>query len=36
MFGLIACRETVTSREEVRPMNAVSLWVLSRLFTVGD
>jgi hypothetical protein len=28
-------RATVTSREEVRPMNAVSMWVLSLVVTVG-
>jgi hypothetical protein len=28
-------RETVTSREEVRPMNAVRTWVLSLVVTVG-
>jgi hypothetical protein len=27
--------ETVTSREEVRPMNVVSMWVLRLFFTVG-
>jgi hypothetical protein len=27
-------RETVTSREEVRPMNAVTMWVLPLVFTV--
>ena len=27
-------RETVISREEVRPMNAVSMWVLPLVFTV--
>ena len=27
-------RETVTSREEVRPMNAVTVWVLPLVFTV--
>ena len=28
-------RQTVTSREEVRPMNAVTMWVLPLVFTVG-
>lgn len=28
-------RETVMSREEVRPMNAVTMWVLPLVFTVG-
>jgi hypothetical protein len=28
-------RETVTSREEVRPMNATTMWVLPLVFTVG-
>jgi hypothetical protein len=27
-------RETVTSREEVRPMNAITMWVLPLVFTV--
>ena len=27
-------RETVTPREEVRPMNAVTMWVLPLVFTV--
>lgn len=27
-------RETVTSREEVRPMNAIFVWVLPLVFTV--
>jgi hypothetical protein len=27
--------QAVTSREEVRPMNAVSVWVLPRFVTVG-
>jgi hypothetical protein len=26
--------ETVTSRKEVRPMNAVTMWVLPLVFTV--
>lgn len=33
-FRLIGVRETVTSREEVRPMNAVTMWVLPLVFTV--
>jgi hypothetical protein len=28
-------RETVTPREEVRPMNAVRMWVLPLVVTVG-
>jgi len=28
-------RQTVTSLEEVRPMNAVSMWVLPLFVTVG-
>jgi len=28
-------RETVTSREEVRPMNAGTMWVLPLVFAVG-
>jgi len=28
-------RETVTSREEVRPMNVLTMWVLPLVFTVG-
>jgi hypothetical protein len=28
-------RETVTSREEVRPMNAVTMWVLPLVYAVG-
>jgi hypothetical protein len=28
-------RETATSREEVRPMNAITMWVLPLVFTVG-
>jgi hypothetical protein len=27
--------ETVPSREEVRPMNAIAMWVLPLVFTVG-
>ena len=28
-------RETVTSREEVRPMNVLTMWVLPLVFTAG-
>jgi hypothetical protein len=34
--SLIACPETVKHREEVRPMNAVFLWVLPLVVTVGE
>jgi hypothetical protein len=32
----VSVRAAVTSREEVSPMNAVSMWVLPRVVTVGD
>jgi hypothetical protein len=32
----VSVRATVTSREEVSPMNAVSMWVLPCVVTVGD
>jgi hypothetical protein len=34
-FALKSLPQTVTSREEVRPMNAVSMWVLPLVVTVG-
>jgi len=33
-FRVDSVRETVTSREEVRPMNAITMWVLPLVFTV--
>lgn len=35
-FGLITYEQTVRARQEVRPMNAISLWVLPCFCTVGD
>ncbi|WP_245789844.1 AAA family ATPase [Streptosporangium canum] len=35
-LGLVTCRLTVTPPEEVRPMNAVSMWVLPLPVTAGD
>jgi hypothetical protein len=32
---LVVSWDTVTGREEVRPMNAVSMWVLPLVVTVG-
>jgi hypothetical protein len=34
--GLIAFQSTVTPPKEVRPMNAVSTWVLPLPVTAGD
>jgi hypothetical protein len=34
--GADSLRSTVTPPEEVRPMNAVSLWVLPLAVTAGD
>jgi hypothetical protein len=31
---LVSVRKAVTSREEVRPMNQVTMWVLPLVFTV--
>ena len=33
-FRLIACPRPVTTRKEVRPMNAATRWVLPLVFTV--
>jgi hypothetical protein len=35
MPGLVAVQPTVTPPEEVRPMNAVSMWVLPLAVTAG-
>jgi hypothetical protein len=32
--GQASVRGTLTSREEVRPMNAITIWVLPLVFTV--
>jgi len=33
--ALVVCSATVALREEVRPVNDVSMWVLSLAVTVG-